>query len=45
MFKISELIINLITKAMGNWKVELATGRQTPAEVKIQKSTLATAIC
>ena len=36
MYKISEQVINSITKAMESWKVELAAGGQTCAEVKIQ---------
>ena len=36
MLKISDHVINLITKSMENWVVEL-TGRQTKAVIKIQR--------
>ena len=34
--KISDKIIKFITEAMKNWKVKLATGRKSLAELKIQ---------
>ena len=36
MFKISEQRFSFITRVMENRRVELETGRQTQAEVKIQ---------
>ena len=46
MYKISNKVINFITRVMENWKVELAAREQTLAEVKIQRGrlTLAAAI-
>ena len=51
-FKISDKIINFITKAMESWKVEFAAVGKTLADVKIQrgiflrlKLTLTTTIC
>ena len=35
MYKISDKVINFITKAMEKCKVEFAAGRKTVAEVKI----------
>ena len=37
MYQIFDKIIYFITKAMENWKVELAAGGQTQREVKIQR--------
>ena len=34
-YKISNKVINFITEAMKNWKVELTTEEKTLAEVKI----------
>ena len=36
-YKISDSIINLITKAIENCRIQLTTGRQTLAEVKIRR--------
>ena len=37
MYKISNNIINFIEKAMENWRVQLKAGKQSLAEVKIQR--------
>ena len=37
MYKISDKVINFITKAMKNWKIELTAGGQSLAEVNIQR--------
>ena len=37
MYKISDKITNLISKAMENWRVELTVGGQTLPEVKLQR--------
>ena len=38
MYKISDKVINFITEAMKNWKVELTAGGKTLAKVKIKSS-------
>ena len=38
MYKICDKVMNFIMKAMENWKTEFAVGRQTLAEVKIQRT-------
>ena len=37
MYKISDKVMKSIMEAMKNWKMKLAAGRKTLAEVKIQK--------
>ena len=37
MYKISNKIVNFIEKAMENWRVQLKPGKQSLAEVKIQR--------
>ena len=36
--KISEHVVSFITRAMENWRIELAAGEQTQEEVKTQRS-------
>ena len=40
MSKICDKVINFITKAIENWKIELAARRQTLAEVKMKRDSL-----
>ena len=35
--KVSKQVVKLITRALEKWNVELATGRQAQAEVKIRR--------
>ena len=50
MFKISDKIINFLTKALENWRIKLTAAEQILAEIKLQKGILkenayGTAIC